>query len=252
MTCQWADASKQEKNSEVIPQDSVKKKSVVENYYEHNKGDSSKSESLGTVSKGSLKNGKLLPFEGENFHYFDTVSYLAGRAFLNDQLLASVLEYYSELAYTYPNRHFCIMECSNKHGGEIAPHRTHQNGLSIDFMIPLAKQNQPYYALDSLGKNHYLLNFNNSGQYDKDTSVSIDFDLVAAQILTLDKVARLHGLKISKVIIKTEFKDELFATENGNRLKNSNIYLVQSLTPLINSLHDDHFHVDFELFNGAK
>jgi penicillin-insensitive murein endopeptidase len=71
------------------------------------------------------------------------------------------------------------MECSNKEGGRIFPHRTHQNGLSVDFMIPLIKNGIPYYGLDNLGANHYLLDFNNNGEYLKDTSIKIDFNMVA-------------------------------------------------------------------------
>ena len=53
-------------------------------------------------------------------------------------------------------------------------------------------------------------------------------------------------MKIKKVIIKIELKDELFSTPNGKKLKAKGIYVVKALTPLINGLHDDHFHIDFE------
>jgi len=52
---------------------------------------------------------------------------------------------------------------------------------------------------------------------------------------------------LSKVIINTDLKDELFATKFGKVLKTSGIYLVQKLSPLINSLHDDHYHIDFDV-----
>ena len=48
------------------------------------------------------------------------------------------------------------------------------------------------------------------------------------------------------MIFKIELKDKLYATPNGQLLKKSGIYLAQQLTPLINGLHDDHYHVDFE------
>jgi len=53
-------------------------------------------------------------------------------------------------------------------------------------------------------------------------------------------------MKIAKVIIKIEYKDELFATEYGQKLKKSGIYIVKGLTKLINALHDEHYHIDFK------
>lgn len=141
------------------------------------------------------------------------------------------------------------MECSLQEGGQLPPHRTHQNGLSIDFMTPLIKNNQPYYKLDDMGFSHYLLGFDNNGKYAKDTSITIDFDLIAHHILLLQKHASKNGLRIKKVIFKMELKDELFDSFYGKRLKQSGIYITKHLTPFINSLHDDHYHIDFELIN---
>lgn len=221
---------------------------AVQDYY-HSHETSLSSQSKGIVSNGSLVNGKLMPFSGANFYYFDTASYLAGRAFLNDRLHETILQTYQQLEQLCPGRQFGLMECANEHGGKMFPHRTHQNGLSVDFMMPLVKDGEPYYGLDDLGADHYWLEFDNNGSYIKDKSVKIDFDLVAQHILKLDHVARQHNLKISKVIIKTELKDELFATKHGAKLKASEIYVVKHLSPLINSLHDDHYHIDFEILN---
>ncbi len=138
------------------------------------------------------------------------------------------------------------MECSNEHGGKLFPHRTHQNGLSVDFMMPLTQGGKAYYGLDDLEKDHYWLEFDNDGNYSKDKSVAIDFDLMVQHILLLDQQARENGLKVSKVIIKIELKDEMFATSYGEKLKSSGVYVVKSLTPMINALHDEHYHIDFE------
>lgn len=227
--------------------DAEKNNNKVEEYYQQNKGDDEPSKAVGSVSKGKLEIGKLMPFKGDNFQYFDTLSYLSGRAFTQDKVKQTMLDSYQELATQLPDRQFYVMECSNKVGGRIFPHRTHQNGLSVDFMVPLIKDHKDYYGLDTIGKNHYWLEFDNDGKYIKDNSISIDFDLVARHILLLDKHARKNGLKISKVIINTDLKDELFATTYGQQLKSSSIYIVKSLTPMINGLHDDHYHIDFEV-----
>ena len=114
-------------------------------------------------------------------------------------------------------------------------------------MMPLIKDGKPFYGLDTLGGDHYFLEFDNDGIYKEDPSISIDFNLVAQHILVLTKTAKLIGAKISKVIINTDLKDELFSTNFGKTLKTSDVYVVQKLSPLINSLHDDHYHIDFEV-----
>ncbi|TNE26702.1 MAG: hypothetical protein EP346_13700 [Bacteroidetes bacterium] len=217
----------------------------IEDYYSQNKGNKEESISNGSVGNGSLTNGKLFPFTGANYQYFDTLSYINGRAFLHNRILATVLETYDSLAVRQPDRQFRMMECSNEHGGELYPHRTHQNGLSVDFMMPLIKNGEPYYELDDLGKEHYFLHFNNNGEYAEDTEIAIDFNLVALHLLLLDQQAKTHGFRITKVIINTHLKDELFSTPFGQQLQSSNIYVVQRLSRLINALHDDHYHVDF-------
>ncbi len=201
---------------------------------------------MNTVSNGSLINGALFPFRGVNFQYFDTISYLNGRAFLNSKVKSIILNTYKEFETLESDRFFYIMECSNQHGGQMKPHRTHQNGLSVDFMMPLKKNKIPFYELDLIGVNHYLLSFDNYGRYSKDPDVVIDFDLVAKHILLLNQNAKKKGFKISKVIIKIELKDELYNSKYGQELKESGIYIVKALSPLINSLHDDHYHIDFE------
>lgn len=215
-------------------------------YYKKHNNDSLVSKSSGTEANGTLVNGKLMPPSGANFCYFSDQSYLAGRAYTNGKVKKSVLAMYASLAKKYPGRIFQLMECSNEKGGKIWPHHTHQNGLSVDFMMPLTKDSLPYYKLDDLGKEHYLLTFDDDGCYSNNKDVKIDFDIVAKQILILDEQARKNGLKIKKIIIKIELKDELFSTPNGKKLKAKGIYVVKALTPLINGLHDDHFHIDFE------
>ncbi len=209
-------------------------------------GTSAKSQSLGTVSNGSLKNGALFPFSGPNFRYFDTSSYLAKRAFLNASILKTVLECYKSLETTLNGRIFGVMECSHEHGGKLTPHRTHQNGLSIDFMTPLLFNGQTNHDLDTLGPAHYLMQFNDRGYYTEDPRYRIDFETMAQHIYTLHLIAKANGHPIEKVIWKLELQDELLATKYGKLLMQENVYFTKHLTSLINNLHDDHYHIDFQ------
>jgi len=225
--------------------DSIDK--VCEAFYQANKGNELPSQSLGNTGKGQLINGKLLPFKGKNFRYFDSRSYLAGRAYVHEKVKQSILESYALLDSIIPLRFWTIMECSNKNGGYFFPHNTHQNGLSVDLMMPMLKVGKPYTGLDSMGIPHYWLAFDNDGKYTEDSSISIDFEVLARQILILEAAAKNNGLHIAKVIIKIELKDELFKGFYGRKLKSSGIYVVKALTPKINDSHDEHIHVDFEL-----
>lgn len=216
-------------------------------YYQKNKGNDKPSVSKGTVSNGSLQNGKLIPYQGKNFAYFDSKSYLQGRGYLNNRVLDVILASYEELDTMHPGRKFFIMESANKNGGKLHPHRTHQNGLSVDLMMPKLKNGKPNYTLDTLGANHYFLDFDEQGRFKKDKSIVIDFQLIVDHLLILQDLAAQHQMKISKVIIHTDYKGEIYSCANSEELKEKGIYIVRKLSPLINSLHDDHYHVDFEL-----
>lgn len=210
--------------------------------YQHN---TSPSISVGTVSKGSLKNGRIFPFKGPNFIYFDSTSYLSKHAFVHEKVHRTVLATYAQFESILPHFEFGLMECSNEHGGKIWPHRTHQNGLSVDFMSPILKNGASSTDFNTIGLPHYLMDFDEHGVYTEDTSYSIDFNLMARHILELNQQARKNGLKIEKVILKIALKDELYATEYGKKLKASGVYFATNLNELIDSLHDDHYHVDF-------
>ncbi len=220
--------------------------SEIEEHFQRNNRETRPSRSVGTVDNGSLEHGRIVPFSGPNFHYFDTASYMRGRCFVHENVLKTILETYTLLEKQLPGKLFGLMECSKKKGGKIHPHITHQNGMSVDFMTPLQRDGKQCLDYDYAGAPHYFMDFDDAGRYKKDAGVSIDFETMAQHILLLEKTARANGLKISKVIFRMELKDELFASEYGKRLKTTGIYFAQKLTPLINRLHDDHFHVDFE------
>lgn len=203
--------------------------------------------SVGDYNNGSLRNGYLLPYKGTNFECYSWVSYyLLGREYTNSRVFRTVLAAYQGMAERYPQRTFIYMESARRKGGQPFPHRTHQNGLSVDFMSPLLRHGKPKYY-NGLGLFRYLLNFDATGKSTLNPAVSIDFEAMAAHLLLLEKHARKNGLKITKVILKVELKEELFATESGRKLKTSGIYFAQNLPPILNSAHDDHYHVDFKL-----
>ena len=207
--------------------------------------DTLKSTAIGTVGNGSLVNGVILPFRGKNYRYFSRLSYQAGRAYVHSRVRRVILDSYQMLESSCSNRIFYLMEGANKQGGPLPPHRTHQNGLSVDFMTLLQKDEKPYLGLDNLGPAHYALEFDKKGQWLKNKAVKIDFEVMARHIQSLEKTCKKHQMRISKIILKTNLQDELFASPTGQKLKH--LPFISWLPDVINKQHDDHYHIDFEL-----
>lgn len=204
---------------------------------------SGSSVSRGAVNNGSLENGRRFPRTGENYKYFSRSR--MGRAWVHEDVLAVTLEAYETMQEKFPEKKFLLMECSHKEGGKLWPHRTHQNGTSIDFGTPLLKKGQHYRKHHGFGIAHYLMKFNEKGVSAYNKRVEIDFELMAQHILALEESARKRGMYIKKVIFKIDLKDDFFETNSGKIVKRKNIYFARSLPKLIDNLHDDHYHVDF-------
>ena len=207
--------------------------------------------SEGGTGKVSLKNAYLLPYRTRDFRYFSYISYfILGRAYVHSALYASIKDCYSEMHKLYPNRNFYVMECSRRQGGKMFPHRTHQNGLSIDFMTPyIKKSGKAKKIMDHTGIWHYLYNADSEGYVGNGRKIQTDFNLIAHHLLILNKSAKRNGLKIRKVILKINLTDDLFKTAYGKQLKQSGIEFAKYLPEIIDKQHDDHYHVDFVLNN---
>lgn len=210
---------------------------------------SGKSKSTGSVGKGKLENAYLIPWSGKNFRYFSPISYfIFDNGYLHSKVHNTLLEAYKICETTCPNTQFRIMECADKTGSKLLFHKTHQNGLSVDFMSPKIKPNKKQSRLfDRLGLWHYLLEFSNSGQLNFSKKTNIDFETIGRHILALDKAARKNGLRIKKVIFKIELKDDFYNTPSGKKVKQKGIYFAKALPHWTNRMHDDHYHVDFEI-----
>jgi penicillin-insensitive murein DD-endopeptidase len=139
------------------------------------------------------------------------------------------------------------MECTRKHGGHMLIHWTHQNGRSVDFMVPKKRDDHDKPWSNHAGLVHYLLQFNKEGQFSLNRKTSIDFESMAKHILALDDAARQNGLHIHKILFNTHMHDELFSSPAGRELQQRDIRIVSHLSDLVNRYHDDHYHVDFEL-----
>jgi penicillin-insensitive murein endopeptidase len=215
----------------------------VPNMFYKNSGVST---STGSPGNGSLKNAYQIDYKSSNYKYFSPMSYyLFGNGYVNSKLYRTIIGSYKECEVTCPGIDFRLMECSDRKGGKVLLHRTHRNGMSVDFMVPKKKNNKQKKFYDRIGLLHYLLNFNSSGQLKLNKKVIIDFETIGKHIIALDNAARENGLIVSKVILKIDLKDDFYKTKSGQEVKRRGIYLARKLQKKVDMMHDDHYHVDF-------
>jgi len=87
----------------------------------------------GTTSNGSLSNGVKLPQSGSNFIGYSRAARIAGRTYVHSEVKKIIIESYKSLEVSEPDKVFKYAEAGLKAGGKFKPHKTHQNGLSVDF-----------------------------------------------------------------------------------------------------------------------
>ena len=91
----------------------------------------------GSTSNGRLAFGVKLPSKGNNFESYSTLAEMMGRTFVHSEVRQIIIESYKKLEAEYPKKIYKYAETGFKKGGVFKPHKTHQNGLSVDFMTPM-------------------------------------------------------------------------------------------------------------------
>ena len=196
----------------------------------------------GTTSNGRLENGWKLPASGSNFSTHWTVGRIAGRSYVHSAIYPVLLDAYTQLAIEMPDRVFVYGETGWKEGGQFKPHKTHRNGLSVDFMVPVLDENGQSVELPSsiLNKWGYDLEFDSKGQLD---DLKIDFIAIAEHIYQLDLLSKKKGLAIWRVIFDPELQPFLQDSPRWPYLRDN----VQFSTKRSWVRHDEHYHIDFDV-----
>ncbi len=197
---------------------------------------------IGTTSNGSLKNGVQLPSKGNNFVGYSQLAAIAGRTYVHSEVKEIIVAAYKALEKTEPNKKYKYAETGKKNGGLFKPHKTHQNGLSVDFMTPVTNSmgesvHLPTNPLNRLG---YDIEFDSNNQFN---GLTIDYVALAAHIVELHKQAKKMGHNLWRVIFAPELQAPLFKTEYGDYLK-SHIQFSKKRSWV---RHDEHYHVDFKI-----
>jgi penicillin-insensitive murein endopeptidase len=196
----------------------------------------------GSTASGRLENGVRLPASGSNFIGYSTLARAAGRTYVHSAVRDIVVAAYKALEIQQPNKVYKYAETGFRLGGKFKPHRTHQNGLSVDFMTPVidsdgASVHLPTHSLNKLG---YDIEFDDHGKY-KD--LVIDYEALAAHIVQLHKQSKAAGYDLWRVIFDPNLQPALFETQYAQYLKEN----IQFSKKRAWVRHDEHYHVDFAI-----
>lgn len=193
----------------------------------------------GTVSNGALRDGVQLPSEGPNFTSYSGLAILTGRTHVHSRVATVVTEAYAAVHAELPERVFVYGETGWRDGGRFRPHRTHQNGLSVDFFVPVLDEDGQSVPIptSTFTRFGYDLEFDAKARLD---DLQIDFEATAEHLYQLDRAARRHRAPITLVIFDVAYLPRLFATRRGPALKRLPFLRRQ---PWVR--HDEHYHVDF-------
>ena len=194
----------------------------------------------GTTSDGRLDGGVKLPWSGPNFKSYSVAAIILGRTYVHSEVRNIVESAFQSLEKSHPTKVYKYAETGKRGGGPFPPHKTHQNGLSVDFMAPMKNQkgesvHLPTHAFNRLG---YDIELDSNNTYN---DLSIDYDAMAAHIVELHKQATQRGHNLWRVIFAPELQTPLFETDYGDFLR-SNIVFSKKRSWV---RHDEHYHVDF-------
>jgi len=194
----------------------------------------------GTTDEGSLENGWKLPSGGANFTAYSTIGSMIGRTYVHSEVHSVVLEAYVELSASMPGKKFVYGETGKENGGKFDPHKTHRNGLSVDFMVPVLNKSGDSVPLPTnvLNKWGYELEFDSTGLLD---GLTIDAKAMAEHIYQLHRIAEKRGIGIWRVIFDPQLQPLLHNTSRWPYLRD-NVEFSQRRSWV---RHDEHYHIDF-------
>lgn len=194
----------------------------------------------GRVGDGRAEGTVSLPREGVNYVRMAQGPVTAGRVYVHSMVFDILMDAYVALAQERPKIRWVYGETGLPQGGSFPPHKTHQNGLSVDLFVPVVDGEGNSVQFPNRADNGwgYQVDFDAAGG---NATHRIDFANLGELLYQLHAAAKRRGSGLALVVFQRELRPALFATARGAWLKEN--------IPFPNwddsVRHDDHIHVDF-------
>ncbi len=193
----------------------------------------------GTTSNGRLEDGVRLSnprWMSSKVRPYCPLCKLLLRTYVHSDVAAVIHVAYTGVGYDgFVNTDWVYGETGWPWGGSFRPHRTHRNGLSVDFMAPL--KDSVRFPTNPFNRFGYDEEFDENGH---GTAGRIDFKAMGSHLAILLSAAQEAGGGISRVILAPDLQDNLFAARPDLRGR------IRFNTRQAWVRHDDHYHVDFD------
>lgn len=153
----------------------------------------------------------------------------------------TIVDAYALLDEQDPSRRWQYGEMGWKDGGAFPPHKTHQNGLSADFFVPVSGSDgkADMVPISILNKFGYEVEFDRKGHAGK---LSIDWQALTSHLLALESAGKKYGVKIARVILAPELQSILRRKDKRSRRFKR---LFSRRKAWVR--HDEHYHIDFSI-----
>jgi penicillin-insensitive murein endopeptidase len=199
--------------------------------------------SAGTPANGSLKNGVSFASHGTGFVTHSALGHFLGRQYVHSAVHDAVVAAFASLHASEPGRTFVLGETGLKAGGRFRPHRTHQNGLSVDIFMPVRDEAGRHVPMPTAPWNKfgYSLEFDAGGRGER--GLAIDFESLANLLIEVERQARGRGLALDRIIVAPEYVERVLSTRAAG---------IRELAPLFMRRpawvrHDEHVHIGFRV-----
>jgi penicillin-insensitive murein DD-endopeptidase len=203
------------------------------------------SKSFGTTSRGRLENGVSLPIKGTGFVTYSRAGNALGRQYVHSRVRDTLIAAFAAQHAAHAERTFVVGETGLQHGGRFWPHRSHQNGMSVDIFMPVrdAQGRWTRMPTPSWQQFGYAHEFDAKGQ---EHGLTIDFGCLADLLVELDRQAGRHGLALERIIVAPEYVDRVLDA-GGAEARDLEPRLMRRPSWV---RHDEHVHLDFRVVDA--
>lgn len=197
---------------------------------------------FGSPGHGCIDDAVALPLTGPDFIAYSDSPITSGSQFVHASVAAIVQDAFADLRQRHPGVMFMFGETGLAGGGPFKPHKTHQNGLSVDFFVPVRDLQGRSVLLPTVLNNRYGydIEFDIEGRY---VNYRIDFPALAEYLHALHRAAARHKAGFKLVILEPAYVNRLMNTDRGAYLR-KHVRFMRS-KPWVR--HDEHFHIDFDI-----